>query len=182
MPKDDLWVKYFTSSPKIKELIKEENNFEVRIIYKSLDIEEAYWKEQDYIKSTIEDPLCLNRYYIDRDKNQKIFSMFGKNHTLKTREKMKGRIPWNLGKSIPTGKPSWNKGIPTPPSVKQKIKERTVGIKKSEETKQRMRKPKSEIHSQNISAAALKRPRYECAICKRMITKPNIENHRKIHE
>ena len=42
-------------------------------------------------------------------------------------------------------------------------------------------KTKSDEHAQNISNAALKRIRYECPHCSRMITKANIKNHMKVH-
>ena len=181
LPIDDLWKTYFTSSVKIKELREQDDTFEVKIIYEDLDVEEAYWVEQDYIKQHINDPLCLNKYYIDKGKDQKIFSMAGKSHTEDSKLKMKGRLPWNTGKKIPRGIPSWNKGIPTPNSVKELIREKTKGIKKSEETKQRMTKPKSKSHAENISKAALQRPKFPCELCGRLITKANIENHRKSH-
>lgn len=181
IPEDDLWKTYFTSSVKIKELREKEDNFEVKILYKDLDVISAYWVEQDYIKDNIDNPLCLNKYYIDKKKNQKIFSMAGRNHTEESKIKMKGRLPWNTGKKIPRGIPSWNKGIPTPEHVKQLIVEKTSGIKKSEETKQKMRKPKSKEHAANMSFAALHRPRFMCEVCGRSITKANIDNHRKTH-
>jgi len=181
LPENDLWRTYFTSSVKIKELRKQEDKFEVKIVYTDIDIETAYWTEQEYIKNNINDPLCLNKYYINKEKNQKIFSMAGKMHSDESKLKMKGRLPWNTGKRIPRGTPSWNKGVPTPDHVKQLIIEKTTGIKKSEETKNRMRKPKSESHSKNISNAALQRPKFACDVCGRLITKANIENHRKTH-
>ena len=42
-------------------------------------------------------------------------------------------------------------------------------------------KPKSKKHAENIAAAAKKRPKYPCDICGKLITKANIENHRKVH-
>jgi hypothetical protein len=181
-PEDDLWKTYFTSSVKIKNLREQEDNFEVKIVYKNTDVEKVYWVEQEYIKNNIDDPLCLNKYYISKEKNQKIFSMAGKNHSNETKLKMKGRLPWNTGRHIPRGTPSWNKGIPTPEHVKKLIIEKTTGLKRSKETKIKMSKPKSESHCKNISKAALTRPRFACIVCGRLITKANIENHRKSHE
>lgn len=43
-------------------------------------------------------------------------------------------------------------------------------------------KPKSNEHSQNISKAALQRPRFPCSICGKLITKANIKNHMKVHK
>lgn len=82
---------------------------------------------------------------------------------------------------VPTGIPSWNKGIPTPEHVIQLIKEKTTGIPKSEEWKRKVSKPKCDSHSANVSRAALKRPKFPCEVCGRMVTKANIINHRNSH-
>ena len=181
LPEDDLWKTYFTSSAKIKDLRNQDDSFEVKILYKDLDIEKTYWVEQEYIKENINNPLCLNSYYIDKEKNQKMFSMAGKFHTEETKQKLRNRHPWNKGKKIPRGTPSWNKGVPIAEHVKKLIKEKTTGLKKSEETRQKMRKPKSKEHASNISKAALSRPKTSCGVCGRLISNPNIENHRKTH-
>lgn len=182
LPKDDLWKKYFTSSKEVKDLRKTADNFYVEIIHEDTDLENAFWVEQDYIKQHIDDPLCLNKYYQDKNSNNRVFSFAGQRHSEETREILKSKTPWNLGKSMPRDYPSWNKGIPTPESVKALIRERTTGIRKSEDTKQRMRKPKSKTHRENISKAAKERPKFPCEICGRLITKANITNHRNSHE
>lgn len=186
-PEDDLWIKYFTSSKKVKELKKQDDNFEIKILFKSNNFDEVYWYEQECIKNSIIDELSLNRYYINKETNQKIFSFHNKRHSEESLTKMKGRQPWNTGlsakdtPSLVRGS-SWNKGIPTPEETKKYIAEKTRGIKKSEETKEKMRKPKSESHRKHQSDAAFNRPRFPCEICGRLITHPNIENHRKSHK
>lgn len=41
--------------------------------------------------------------------------------------------------------------------------------------------PKSEDHAKHIAIAALRRPRFACAVCGQLITKPNIARHARIH-
>ena len=41
--------------------------------------------------------------------------------------------------------------------------------------------PKSTMHRDNISKAALQRPRFACNHCGKEITKANIKNHMKVH-
>ena len=182
LPVNDLWVRYFTSSKKIKELRKQEDKFEVSILFESTNIEEVYWSEQSYIKANIENPLCLNRYYIDKDNNQKIFSFHGQSHSELTREKLRGHVPWNKGILSPTGKPSWNRGIPTPDSTKQLIIQKTTGLLKTQQTRERMRKPKSAAHRAKMSLSAKTRPRFPCDICGKIVTLPNINLHRNSHK
>lgn len=112
LPEEDFLIYYFTSSKELQTMIKTEGikSFISKIIYKDLNYEQCYRKEQDLIKEHKNNPLCLNKRFFDYTKHKIIFSNFGK--TLST------------------------KGIP-----------------KSEETKQKMRKPKSESHRRNISIA-----------------------------
>ena len=64
MPEDDLWVKYFTSSKKIKELIREcgKDSFEATIIMTDPDYNVCYVFEQEIISKHLNDTLCLNQY------------------------------------------------------------------------------------------------------------------------
>jgi len=61
----------------------------------------------------------------------------------------------------------------------------------SEEQKRRASRPKlnktgyfkskSESHAKNISEAAKNRPRVQCEVCGKEITKANVKNHMKVH-
>lgn len=182
MPEEDFWKNYFTSSTEIHKLLESTSidEFDASIIYKDTNTDEAYWYEQESIKQTITSPLCLNKYYIDRK-------------TAKQKFDQTGETPWNAGLTKETderlkksseklrgpGNPRYGKKYTEEESKALSIA--TTGIPKSEETKQKMRKPKTEEHAENISKAALQRPRFECEVCGRMITKANIENHRKTH-
>lgn len=67
-PEDDIWIKYFTSSFTIRDLIEKygKDNFCAEIVFKSPDLDECYWFEQERIKENINDQLLLNHYYMDK--------------------------------------------------------------------------------------------------------------------
>lgn len=189
-PQDDLWKKYFTHSKKVKRLIEEcgKDSFIADILFESSDFDIVFWTEQEYIKNNITNPLCMNVHYKDKTKNQKVFSFGGKKHSEESKNKI-SRSPWNKGLTKETDERiakyasygPWNKGVPTPDTVKQHISEKTKGISKKEETKIKMRKPKSEMHRKNQSLAALRRPKIACVQCGRLISNPNINLHMKVH-
>jgi hypothetical protein len=72
--------------------------FDAEVVFTSADADHLYWYEQSLIKEHINNPQCLNKKYQDRESGHTIFST--------------------------TGKPSWNKGRPSP----------TKGIPRSAET------------------------------------------------
>jgi hypothetical protein len=75
-PEDDLWIYYFTSSKKIKSLITEfgKDSFDISFILKSDNFDDCYWMEQKLISSSIDNKLCLNSYYVDRETSKNKFS------------------------------------------------------------------------------------------------------------
>lgn len=80
LPEDDLWVKYFTSSKFVKNLIEEhgKDSFEFSFVLVDESYDKCYWLEQTLIKDSINNPLCLNRYYIDSETIEKKFSSYGR--------------------------------------------------------------------------------------------------------
>ena len=74
-PEDDLWVKYKTSSKSMLKLIKQlgDEAFETKIIAKFDSHENAYWFEQDFIKQHHKNPLCLNKHFVERAINKRVF-------------------------------------------------------------------------------------------------------------
>lgn len=89
LPEQDLWISYYTSSNTIKRLVNElgKDAFTAEVIYTSNDSSDTYWVEQSLIKQHITNPNCLNKKYQDQESGNTVFST--------------------------TGKPSWNKGIPS---------------------------------------------------------------------
>lgn len=83
-PQQDLWNTYFSSSKLIHRLIKQygKENFFVEVIENSMDADEVFWLEQGYIKTSINDPKCLNKWYQDKVNSKKTFSCHNR-----TREK-----------------------------------------------------------------------------------------------
>lgn len=79
-PQDDLWKNYFTSSKVILEMIKQngKESFTAEIIETGHDIEKLFWSEQEFIKNSISDPLCLNKHYIRSSDKKKIFLCYGR--------------------------------------------------------------------------------------------------------
>lgn len=76
LPADDLWVKYFTSSREIKRLIDRDGKqaFSYEIVAQSTDKEYVYRLEQDLIKISLNEPLCVNMQYVSPETNKFIMS------------------------------------------------------------------------------------------------------------
>lgn len=74
-PEQDLWHRYFSSSNTVKQLIQQYGvqQFETSIIFKTFDLDECFWHEQEQIKQHIQDPLCINHYYHDASKGHRQF-------------------------------------------------------------------------------------------------------------
>lgn len=120
MPQDDLWKFYFTSSRTVKNIINEHGSdmWDAQIVYASTNTDKVYWKEQENIKSTINDPLCLNKKYQDQENKNTVFSTAGK-------------IPWNKGISQTATKGDLNPARRA--EVREKIRNRQLGKKFSSE-------------------------------------------------
>jgi len=88
-PKDDLLIKYFSSSRSIKDLIKKYDlsSFVGEILFESYSRDEIFWQEQDYIKQNYGDHLMLNSYYVDKESAKRVFGW-----TEENLEKMKKKI------------------------------------------------------------------------------------------
>lgn len=195
LPEDDLWIKYFSSSNEVKKLLTEtgRGSFETSILYKDMDLDAVFWKEQDLIKQNITDPNCLNKHFFDSDKTDKVFSFAGRKHSAETIKIKQGQIPWNTGLTkhddprlaqlsqslLGEHNPRYGKRYTS--EEREEMSRLTTGIPKTEKTKQLMRKPKTTEHAANISKAALQRPRFPCDVCGKLITKANINNHRNSH-
>jgi hypothetical protein len=77
-PVDDIWIHYFTSSKTIKNMIAElgVNAFSVSIVFENADYPTCYWKEQELIMASKDDPLRINRTYMNPLTCTRIFSLY----------------------------------------------------------------------------------------------------------
>lgn len=164
-PNEDLWIKYFTSSKSIKELIKiyGKDSFITEIILTSRDAESCYWLEQSLIKENIDNPLCLNKHYINHGSIK--FLRTGEILSQETKDKMsaaKKNIPHsnehNLQVSLSL-KVKYN--TPVKPNKTRKRKLASI------ETKNRM------------SVSNLNRLKIECPFCHK-VADPG--NYSRYHE
>lgn len=134
-PLDDLWIYYFTSSKYVKNLMVKfgKDSFEFKIILEDFDYNKCYWAEQDLIKNNINDELCLNKHFIDKTTNCKVFSTAGQPCTEETKKK--------ISKSN-TGRKQTSESC----------------IKKSKATKGISRNKFTEEHKKNMSLARIGKP------------------------
>lgn len=75
VPKDDLWITYFTSSNRIKNDIKKygKTSFTATIIYENSDSVKCWQQEQIAIRQDWGNPLLLNGKYHDPESSVEIF-------------------------------------------------------------------------------------------------------------
>lgn len=149
----DLWLYYFTSSDLIKRLIKQhgKDQFKPEIIYTSLNREEVFWTEQDYIRSSINDPLCLNKRYFDSKDRKAIFCTSG------------------LKRWVCDNQVLYSKEAPGEGWVKQgrphtEVSKKRIGIGHAG-------KPKSESHKQSLSKTNSGRTTQPCKSTTKQILK-----------
>lgn len=125
----DLWTRYFTSSKRVKKLIKlwGKKSFVVSI-RKIFETPEAAVRWENRFLEKIDaknNPKWLNTHNGD----YQYINKGGYNLTEEQRDRRKGKAPWNKGKKTPPeivaksvakriGKPTWNKGIPRPEHLK----------------------------------------------------------------
>ena len=89
VPKDDLWITYFTSSNRIKNDIKKygKTSFTATIIYENSDSVKCWQQEQIAIRQDWGNPLLLNGKYHDPESNVEIYRRINI-LTEETRQKM----------------------------------------------------------------------------------------------
>lgn len=137
-PEEDLWIHYFSSSRKVKELINlyGKSSFEVQIIFKHNTYDACFWEEQRLISENKLDPLRLNRAYVDRETNDRVLTTYGE-----SKESKEARIK----KMQATKKGKFNSnghlGLTHSNETKQKMREsqRTLNYKHSDTAKQKMK-------------------------------------------
>jgi hypothetical protein len=139
-PNNDLWIKYFTSSQRIKKEIKEHGSdvFVAEIVYENSDSIECWRQEQIYIRDAWNDPLLLNGKYHDPESMIEVYRRVnlltdkarakmsaagrGRSKSLEHRQKIARSNTGKIGSlqkrekisRARKGKPPSNKGV-TPP-------------------------------------------------------------------
>ena len=71
-PEEDI-VKYKTSSLKVKPIFEQFTPYIIAVFFSENSGDDAYWFEQQLIKENIDNPLCLNGYYIEPNVGNKKF-------------------------------------------------------------------------------------------------------------
>lgn len=86
----DLWLRYFTSSVYVKDLIHQygKNSFNFKILLEHDDYDVCYWYEQILIRDTFKHEKSLNFHLIDPDTGNRKFSRSG----VKTSEQTKSKL------------------------------------------------------------------------------------------
>lgn len=77
LPKDDLFHYYYSSSRAIHDLINlfGKESFSYEVIFESFDRDETFWFEQQCIQNYFHDPNIINEYFVDKNKNGRVFGM-----------------------------------------------------------------------------------------------------------
>jgi hypothetical protein len=88
-PKEDILIRYFTSSKKVKRLIEDFGigSFSADILLASDDKEEIFWFEQKLIQDNQNDPLLLNVSYMSQTTSSRIFLFSGRSHSIESKQK-----------------------------------------------------------------------------------------------
>lgn len=77
-PANDLWIHYFTSSKLIKKMILEYgiDLFEITILFENIDYKVCFWKEQELIMLSKDNPLRLNKTYMNPLTGKRILTTY----------------------------------------------------------------------------------------------------------
>jgi hypothetical protein len=155
-PSADLWVKYFTSSNKIKTQIKEHGvkNFETSIIFENINPLECWKYEQQSIKDSWSDPLLLNSKYHDPESNVEKYRRVG----AVTEE---SRVKMSLA----------GKGKPKSEEHRRKIAAANTGQPQSDEKRRKISEAHKgrEPHNKGVSP-----PKFECPHCGKHASRGNL--------
>jgi hypothetical protein len=88
-PKEDILIRYFTSSKKVRHLIERFgiDSFSAEILLTGDNREEIFWFEQKLIEDNRHDPLLLNISYMSQKTASRIFLFSGCSHSVKSKQK-----------------------------------------------------------------------------------------------
>ena len=124
------------------------DSFDYEIVFKDINYENCFWKEQQLIFESKDNPLRLNKAYVNPTTGKKVLTSFNeseierKNRISKMSKSKKGKFNSN-----------GHFGLKHSEETKQKMREAQLKLNysHSEETKQKMRRKKSQDHIEKIS-------------------------------
>ena len=157
-PEEDLWIHYFSSSKKVKELITMygAESFDAQIVFKHDLYRTCFWEEQRLIKESKSDTLRLNKAYVDRDTNNRILTSHGESAEAKE-ARIKKMQATKKGKFNSNG----HLGLTHSDETKQKMREsqKKLNYTHSDETKQKMKEyTRTSEHAAKLSASLKGKP------------------------
>jgi len=157
-PEEDLWIYYFSSSKKVKELITMYgvNSFDIQIVFRHYSYNTCFWEEQRLIKESKSDSLRLNKTYVDQDTNTRILTSHGESAEAK-KARIKKMQATKKGKFNSNG----HLGLTHSTETKQKMSEsqKKLNYRHSDETKQKMKEhTRTPEHAAKLGASLKGKP------------------------
>ena len=157
VPKDDLWITYFTSSNRIKNDIKKygKTSFTATIIYENSDSVKCWQQEQIAIRQDWGNPLLLNGKYHDPESSVEIFRRVNI-LTEESRQKMSAA----------------GKGRPKSENHKKNIAIANTGNIGSAQKRAKISAARKGKAPSNKGVTP---PKYECPHCKALVSNGNLQ-------
>lgn len=156
-PENDLWIKYFTSSIRIKKDIEKygKNSFLYEITYRDIDSIKCWQQEQIIIRQNWGNPLLLNGKYHDPNSNVEIFRRV---NLLTDATKLKMSIA--------------GKGNPKSEEHKKKIAIANTGNVGSAQKRAKISAARKGKSPHNLGVSPSK---YECHHCNKLVSNANLK-------
>lgn len=157
-PEDDIWKHYFTSSKKVKQMIAEYglDSFTVEILSRHNNYEDCFWEEQRLILESKNNPLRLNKAYVNPETGKKVLTTYNETEEEKL-TRMKKMSDTKKGKFNSNG----HFGLKHSEETRQRMRaaQAKLNYTHSEEAKQKMRgRVRSEEHAKKLSEAKKGKP------------------------
>jgi hypothetical protein len=172
-PEEDIWKCYFTSSKTVKRLIEEHgiDSFDVEILLKDSDYSKCFWEEHRLIYEHRENPLRLNKAYINPNTGTKVLTTF--NESAEENRARANKISLNKkGRFNSNG----HYGMKHTEETKKKMREAQAKLryKHTDESKEKMRgRTRSTEHSKKLSESLKGKPWSETRIQAQLRKKEN---------
>lgn len=155
-PENDIWVRYFTSSNRIKKDLKRygKESFNVEIIYKNPDSVKCWQQEQIAIQQDWGNPLLLNGKYHDPTSNVEVYRRINF-LTEETKQKMSAAA----------------KGRPKSEEHKRKIALSNTGKVGSAQKRAKL----SAARKGKATNKGMSPPKYQCPHCGALVSNGNLK-------